>query len=274
MPDIGVAHLSALDLPPIAFARQAAVAGFSAIGLRLNPAMPGGQAYPLRPASAELRELKQVLAGKAIAVADIEFVALLPDIHIPELQWMLEAGAELGARSLTVSGDDPHRPRLIEHFSQLCELAAPYGLRVDLEFMRWREVADLSTAVAVVQGAAKANGAILLDALHLYRSGGDAAKVAALPPGLIAAVQLCDAPRQAPPPELIIQEAREGRLAPGQGELPLAELLAALPGPVAFSVEMPAPQLAVGERLALAYGTTLQLLADVGAIYPRGQQCP
>jgi len=74
-------------------------------------------------------------------------------------------------------------------------------------------------------------------------------------------VQLCDAPWQAPPPELIIHEAREGRLAPGQGQLPLAELLAALPEHVEFSVEMPAPRLAVDERLRLAYGATVELLS-------------
>ena len=261
MPGIGVAHLSALELPPSTFARQAARAGFSSIGLRLNPAMPGGRAYPLLAASAQLSELKQVLAGEAMAVADIEFVALLPDIDVHQLQWLLEAGAELGARSLTVSGDDKNRQRLTANFSLLCELAAPFGMRIDLEFMRWREVADLHAAVAVVQGAAQGNGAILVDALHLYRSGGTAAMLAAVPRGLIAAVQLCDAPWQAPPPELIIHEAREGRLAPGQGELPLAELLAALPDHIEFSVEMPAPRLAVDERLALAYGSTVELLS-------------
>jgi hypothetical protein len=81
MPGIGVAHLSALDLPPIAFARHAALAGFNSIGMRLSPAMPGGTAHPLRAGSADIRELKRVLAGEPIAVADIEFVALLPDIY-------------------------------------------------------------------------------------------------------------------------------------------------------------------------------------------------
>lgn len=261
MPRIGVAHLSALDLPPAVFARHAALAGFSSIGLRLSPAMPGGLAYPLRAASPALKEFQRVLAGERITVADIEFVALLPDIDITGLQWMLEAGAQLGARSLTVSGDDSDRQRLTDHFAQLCELAAPFGLRIDLEFMRWRDIPDLPSALAVVQGAAQDNGAILVDALHLYRSGGDAAMVAAVPAGLIGAVQWCDAPRQAPPPGLIIQEAREGRLAPGQGELPLRELLAALPSHIDVSVEMPAPGLAVDERLALAYGATLDLLA-------------
>lgn len=223
--------------------------------------MPGGVAYALRALSPQLGELKRVLAGEAVAVTDIEFVALLPDIDIDGLQWMLEAGAELGAHSVTVSGDDPDRQRLTAHFARLCELAAPFGLRIDLEFMRWREVADLPSALTVVQGAAQPNGAILVDALHLYRSGGDAASVAAVPKGLIAAVQLCDAPRLAPPPELIIHEAREGRLAPGQGELPLAALLAALPEGIDFSVEMPAPHLPVAERLALAYRATLELLA-------------
>ena len=39
----------------------------------------------------------------------------------------------------------------------------------------------------------------------------------------------------------IVEEARKYRIAPGAGELPLADLLASLPGEVAFGVEVPLP---------------------------------
>jgi sugar phosphate isomerase/epimerase len=56
---------------------------------------------------------------------------------------------------------------------------------------------------------------------------------------LIGSVQLCDAPLASPPPSAIIDEARGNRLLPGEGELPLRELLAVLPEDVPLSAEVP-----------------------------------
>lgn len=260
MQAIGVAHLTALQLPPAELARHAARAGFSSIGLRLSPAMEGGLAYPIYAGSQALAELRRVLDGEGISVYDIEFVPLLPVVDVLSYQWLLEAGAELGARCLTVSGDDADTARLTANFALFCQLADPYGLRIDLEFMRWRPVGNLQRAITVVEQADRPNGAVLVDALHLFRSGGDAAAITAQQPGRISALQLCDAPWQSPPAEGIIAEAREGRLPPGAGGLPLGALLQALPADVDISVEMPMPQLPATERLARAFQSTQALL--------------
>lgn len=146
--------------------------------------------------------------------------------------------------------------RLTHTFAALCELASGYGLRVDLEFMRWRAVANLQQAVAVVAGAGQGNAGVLVDALHLYRSGGDEQALAQVDPRYLRAVQLCDAPLPAPAEALIIQEARAGRLLPGCGELPLAALLSALPADVQVSVEIPSAQVAPDLRLKTVYEAT------------------
>jgi hypothetical protein len=52
-------------------------------------------------------------------------------------------------------------------------------------------------------------------------------------------------------------------LAPGDGALPLSELLDALPSDVSLSVEMPMSGLRTSERLALAYAATVRTLASV-----------
>jgi len=175
---------------------------------------------------------------------------------VADYQALLAAGAELGALSLTVSGDDEDVARLTGNFAALCEMAHGHGLRVDLEFMRWRPVSTLQQACAVVTGAGQANSGVLVDALHLFRSGGQVADIAAVDPRLLRAVQLCDAPMLAPVDELIIPEAREGRLLPGQGQLPLAALLAALPGDVDISVEVPCAGLPAEQRLQAAAQVT------------------
>ena len=79
-----------------------------------------------------------------------------------------------------------------------------------------------------------------MDALHLSRTGGSPADLRKISPELIRSAQLCDAPASRPTTnEAIIQEARSKRLPPGQGELPLAELLAGLPDDIVLSVEVP-----------------------------------
>jgi sugar phosphate isomerase/epimerase len=154
---------------------------------------------------------------------------------------MFEAAAELGAQRVNVSGDDPEFSRLAAHFAEICELAGTFGLGIDLEFMRWRHVGSLPQAAEIVRLAGAQNGGILLDALHLFRSGGSLADVRALEPGLIRSAQLCDAPAAAPAPEEIIEEARNHRLPPGEGELPLGELVRSLQPGVALAVEVPMP---------------------------------
>jgi len=58
----------------------------------------------------------------------------------------------------------------------------------------------------------------------------------------------------------IIAEAREGRLPPGEGALPLGDLLAALTADAFLSVDMPMPALATRERIAAAFDATRRLL--------------
>ena len=262
MTGLGVAHLTALQLAPARLVREARHAGFSAVGLRLHPVMAGALAYPVAAGSQAMRELRAVLAGEGVRVTDIEFVSLTAQTRVADYQPLLAAGAELGAVSLTVSGDDEDVARLTGNFAALCEMARGHGLRVDLEFMRWRPVATLQQACAVVTGAGQANSGVLVDALHLFRSGGQVADIGAVDPHLLRAVQLCDAPMLAPAEALIIAEAREGRLLPGEGQLPLATLLAALPGDVEISVEVPCAGLPAEQRLQAAAQVTHAWLHD------------
>lgn len=262
MSGLGVAHLTALELAPIEWVREAARAGFSSVGLRLHPAMAGGIAYPLMPGSQALQQLKTTLDAEGVAVNEIEFVELTPLVNVTALASLLESGAQLGARCLTVSGDDPEHSRLADNFAAVCQLAAGYGLRVDLEFMRWRHIGNLQQAVALIAAAGQANGGVLLDTLHLFRSGGDVAAVAELDRRNIHGVQWCDAPAQAPTGEGILREAREGRLPAGQGELPLAGLLEVLAPEVHWSVEVPCQAMGAPERLAQAFSLTRAWLAS------------
>lgn len=239
-PPLGIAHFSVIEVPPCELVELAARVGFAAIGLRLHPAFPGAPSYEIPPGSPEMREIRRRLDGMGVAVHDIEFVTLDAAFVPARLTAMLESARELGARRLSVCGDDPDRSRLVASFASLCDLAAAFGMGVDLECMAWREVASLPDAVRVVQAAGRPNGGVLVDALHLARTGGAPGDLHDVPPALIRSAQLCDAPAQRPPSmEAIVREARSGRLPPGEGALPLRALLAALPEHAAIGVEVP-----------------------------------
>ena len=258
---LGLAHLTALELSPPAFVAEAARAGFRSVGLRVVPATVGGPAYPTRAGTAAHRALKQVLVDEGVRLNDIEFIQLTSDVDVSALAGLFESAADLGAASVTASGDDDDHARLTAHFADLCDLAQQFRLRVDLEFMRWRAIRSLPQAEAVVREAGKANGAILVDALHLHRSGGKPDDLIPLPACYLRAAQLCDAGADIPATEAaIIAEAREGRLPPGEGTLPLAGLLDALPADASLSVEMPLPALESRARIAAAYQATRRLL--------------
>jgi sugar phosphate isomerase/epimerase len=260
-PKLAVAHLTALELTPLEWVTQAARAGFDAVGLRLNATSADAIAYPSIVGSEAHRVLRRVLADEGMTVHDVEFIPMLPDIDVASYAPMFDAAADLGARCVTVSGDDPDDGRLAANLAALCELAAQYGLRVDLEFMRWRHVGTLKQARSMVERVASANLAILVDALHLARSGGSPADVRALPVGMVRAVQLCDASQHAPVgDDATVLEARTGRLPPGEGVLPLIDLLDALPAGTALGVEMPLPSLPAKDRLELAYRSTRAML--------------
>lgn len=261
MSALGLAHLTALELSPPELAREAASAGFASIGLRIHPAMAGGVAYPIRSGSWAQRELRTILASEGVRLNEIEFIQLTPGLDITAFAPLLEAGAELGASAVTVSGDDADRLRLTASFAALCDLASAFGLRVDLEFMRWRVVGTLAQAETIVRQAGRPNGAVLVDALHLSRSGGAPGDLAALPPHFLRAAQLCDAAATQPVGDAdTIAEARERRLPPGEGALPLAALLQALPADTALSVELPMRGLDARSRIATAYSATRRLL--------------
>ena len=239
MKRLSLAHLTVLDVGPPRLIALAAEAGFRAVGIRLCSPIPGGVAYPLRAGSPELRETKRLMHALDVEVSDIEVIRIAADTHPNDYASAFEAGAELGAQRVCINIDDADRVRVIDRLGALCDLAAPFDLSLDIEFMIWRPIARLRDAVSIVKAVRKTNAFVLIDALHLIRSGGSVAAVAGLDPDLIGSVQLCDAPLASPPPSEIMDEARSGRLLPGEGELPLRELLAALPEDVPLSAEVP-----------------------------------
>jgi sugar phosphate isomerase/epimerase len=236
---LGVAHFSAIMLLPGDFARAAARAGFGSIGLRLHPAFQGAPYYELPLGSQAAREFKSVLGAEGLEVFDIEFFVIDPSFEASAVERIVESAADLGAKRLSVCGDDGDRGRLVANFAELCELAARHGMSVDIENMGWRVVRTFQDSAAVVKEAGAENAGVLVDGIHFFRNGASVSELRGHA-SRVRHVQLCDARGPAPRTnEEMIAEARGGRLAPGAGEFPLADLAAAARPGTRFSVEVP-----------------------------------
>lgn len=236
---LSAAHLTAITLPPVDFIHAAAVAGFDGVGLRLRPVMGDGPAYPLMQDAPALRATQAAMRATGLAVRDIEFVRLLPDLDIAALVPLLDTGAALGATRLICAPYDPDPLRLADRLADLAALAAPRGIRPVLEFFPWTPIADLAHAWRIVQAAGPGIG-LLVDSLHLDRSGWDLAGLRQIPPDRLPFAHLCDAPRLPTyDSDALLHTARAERLPPGQGQIALGDFLDALPARIDLSVEVP-----------------------------------
>lgn len=236
---LSVAHLTALHLAPPALVEAAAAAGFDAVGLRLIQVTPTSPGYPLMDDPGMMRATKAALSATGIAVDDIEFVKITPEIDLDALNPVLDAGAELGARHIIASPYDDDLSRLSDRLAALHAAARARGLSAVLEFFPWTVVPDLAACRAMVETAGPGVG-ILVDSLHFDRSGSSLSDLAAIPADRLPFAHLCDAP-VAPPytTEELLRAAREDRLAPGDGDIDLGAFLAALPPDLPLGLEIP-----------------------------------
>jgi sugar phosphate isomerase/epimerase len=252
--EVALEHLTLLDVAPPDLVSLAAAAGFDSVSLRVSAATDGEQPWPVSPGSPMLADTLRRLDGTGLRVLGAEAIRL--DSSRGDWEPVLATAAQLGARYLNAISEDRSLTRLADRFAELTQLALPYGVRPVIEFMSYKPVHTLAAALNIA--ALSAGGRVLVDALHVQRCGVRLDDLAGTNPALLSYVQLCDAPREPrtglPPPRALPRgqpvsggdlalEARARRLLPGDGELPLARLLGALPGTIPAGVEAPSLKL-------------------------------
>lgn len=253
-----LAHLT-VGGSPLACVEAAAAAGFAGVGLRIGPRRPGeplpGQLVGDAPATTHVRE---VAADRGVRIASACADQFFPDTRWDDLARTIDTAAALGCPVITTNGFDPDVARFTDVFARFCERAAEIGVRVGLEFVPYSSISTLAAAMDVVHRAGVQNTGVVIDNLHLDRSGGDPGSVRCLPPDHIVLAQLCDARKVTSrlPTDALRTEARTARLPLGAGELPVRELIATLPSTIDLEYEVARVELAGSPfdkaRLAMA----------------------
>lgn len=253
---LGLAALTCIELAPPELVSTAAGAGYDCVGLRLIPV--ANQVLP----PFDERETERRLADTGVRVLDVEVFRLAPETRVLEFEPAIATAARLRASELLVHGADPDEARLAESFARLCDLAARYGLAANLEPMPWVDVSNVAKAKRILDGAARENSGLLVDAIHFFREEN---RFEGLHGVRLNYMQLCDAPAERPSDmQEIIRQARSDRLFPGEGELDLRGLMRALPADLPISVETPyAKRMSALDRAKHALSSTRKLLQEL-----------
>jgi sugar phosphate isomerase/epimerase len=259
--ELSLANLSIADAGPVELLDAAAAAGFDSVNMWLvpPPAMAAftvkcGATTPVVGDAALIDAINKRIAATGVGIFQASCGWLSPAFDPSETERVLDTMAQIGARRVSLVGWDGERARMVANLAALCADAAPYGIAVTLEFMPYSAVRTIADAADVLAAVAAPNLDVLVDALHLARSGGAPADLRLLAPSQIGCVQLCDAPATGPPAERLRDESVNRRCYPGHGELPLDDLLAALPKDVVIEIEIPAAEHAaesIAERARL-----------------------
>ncbi|MDB5545371.1 MAG: hypothetical protein JWO64_2520, partial [Hyphomicrobiales bacterium] len=265
MPLVSLAALTILDAGPAGQIRAAHAGGFKAVGLRLNPLLPGDPAVAGAPLEAEVVAL---MRETGLSLLEVGVFPIKPDMDVAALAPVLRLSAALGAQFIVCPVEDADEARRLATFRALCDLAGTFGLGALIEFNPYSACRSLKTAREMALAAQRANAALVIDLLHLSRSGGTAADLARIEPELLRLVHYCDA---APMPEgertfdELRAESRTARRLPGEGVLPLRELLAALPEGTPVSVEAPSQSLIGLSAVDRARKVFMATMAVLGA---------
>jgi sugar phosphate isomerase/epimerase len=248
MHELGIERLGLFGMPPPQMAGLAADLGCQCIGIGLEPT-PGGYnpdgyaAWSLRRDETLRRETIAACRDSGVRISIVEGFAVAADNDMRDFAADLDLVRELGCDRINVVSLGQDIRRTVEGFAQLAELAAQRDIQVSAEMGSLGPLKRVAPALEVVRGVAQANFSLLIDSMHFFRLGNTIADFAAMDPALIGYAQLADAPWEARF-ETYMEEAMYERMAPGDGELPLAELIALVPRGRVISLEIPIRSLA------------------------------
>lgn len=270
MDQLGIGFLSVFGLPPPEFVDLAADLGCRQVSMFLQglPLAPlGYPPFSLKNDRALRIALRTRLSDRDVRITLADGFLVLPDRDMLTHEEGLDVVAELGIPRINVVSLDADLGRTFDQFAVLAELAAQRDIGTVLECVPTLTVGDIPTAVAAVKHVGRSDFQLLIDTMHVSRSGCSPADLAAIEPGCIGYAQLNDSSLQ-PRISNYMEEAMFERSVPGEGELPLHALISALPPDLVIELEVPQRSLALSgvspiDRLRPCVDAAKRLIAGV-----------
>jgi sugar phosphate isomerase/epimerase len=275
--ELALGFLNGFGLPPVDFVDLAADLGcryISAVVQGVPLAPLGYSPFSLKDDPALRRDVLAAMQHRGVSASLGDGFLVLPDTDVGRFAADLDVLAELGVPRINVVSLDPNRARTFDQFAALTELAAQRSIQTVVEPVPGLTVGDLTTALAARDYVGRPEFRLLIDTMHVVRSGSNAADIAAVDPDYIGYAQLNDTTLQ-PRLDNYLEEAMFERMVPGEGELPLLDILSVLPPDVILEIEVPRRSLALAgvspiDRMRPCVDAARRLLSEIG----RGPQQP
>jgi sugar phosphate isomerase/epimerase len=267
---LGIGFLNGFGLPPLEFVELAGDLGCGhiSVAVQAQQLLPlGYPPYSLREDASLRKDLLAAMDQCGVTISLGDGFLVLPEADMTTFCPDLDTLAELGVPRINVVSLDPDLSRTFDQFGILTELAAQRRIQTVVEPVPGLTVSDLPTALAAQRHVGRPDFQLLIDTMHLVRSGSSAADVAAIDSGQIGYAQLNDTTLQ-PRIDNYMEEAMFERMVPGEGELPLREIVSALPPDVVIEIEVPRRSLALAgvspiDRMRPCVEAAQRLLAEV-----------
>jgi sugar phosphate isomerase/epimerase len=267
---LGIGMLSVFGLPPIELVDLAANLGcrYISVAVQGMPLVPlGYPPFSLKDDAVLRKDLLAAMDDRGVSISLGDGFLVLPGADVSALRVDLDVLAELGVPRINVVSLDPDLARTLDQFAALTELAAQRDIATVVEPVPGLTIADVSSALAAKQYVGRGEFRLLIDTMHLMRSGSGATDLAAVGADQIGYAQLNDTTLR-PGADNYMEEAMFERMVPGEGELPLHDLVSALPGDIVLEIEVPRRSLALAgvgpiDRLRPCVDAARRLLSEV-----------
>lgn len=132
------------------------------------------------------------LRDRGVSISLGDGFLVLPHAEVDRFGKDLDALADPGGPRVNVVSLDTDLVRTFDQFAALAELAGQRGIETVLEPVPGLTVGDLPTAQAALERVGRPDFRILVDTMHLVRSGSTPAALAAVDPDCIGYAQSND----------------------------------------------------------------------------------
>lgn len=242
MKKYSLAHLTVLGCPPPELIYIAGRAGYDYVSLRpIALGLPNEPKYLLAEDKVMMKQTKDALAHTGLALHDVELARVVKEKTPRDYLPAMEVGAALGAKSLLSSAWVDDYNYIVDFYAELCDLAKPFGLTVDFEFVTWSAIKTLQEALRMLRDANRENCGMMIDTLHFSRSRVALEEIDDIPREWVHFVHICDGPEEVPAmddKDALIRTGRDARLYVGEGGIDIRGIIDRLPE-VPCSIELP-----------------------------------
>lgn len=236
-----LAYLTIPGTHPVDQIEIAAKCGYEGVGLRpISMLLPGEPDFRLTN-DGIFDGVKAALERTGIRLMDIELARITDGVDVSSYEPQFEKAAELGTEYAISSVWTPDREYTLEQLGKLCDMAANYNMKINLEFMSFSNIHDLKETVEVLDILDRPNLKLMVDHLHAHRASVINEEIANVPKERLGFLHLCDGPAEIPAvdhPDMT-GVARAGRKYVGEGGIDLVGMLKSTPEVPYYSIELP-----------------------------------